>query len=505
MKGPHLIIVPGSTLENWLREFRTFCDVLKVMPYYGNAQERREIAYNIMEEDPDVIVTTYTVSKPKADRKFLDSLRPTVCVYDEGHQLKNSKSKAYEELMKVKTKFRLLLTGTPLQNNLIELSSLLGFILPEVFNEHREDLEAIFSHKAKTTDESHTALLSAQRIARARSMMTPFILRRKKHQVLKHLPPKTRRVEYCDMTTSQMELYEAEKAKHRQAIADRAAGIKPSKDTNVLMALRQAAIHPLLFRRVYDLPTLTKMAKIFVSQPEFRDRDEFMVYEDMTVMNDFELHRFCTEYAFLSHFALQDSPWMDSGKVTALCALLRNFQAAGDRVLIFSQFRLVMDILEEVLQTVGVKFFRLDGNTPIDTRQDLLDQFYADATVTAFMLSTKAGGAGINLACANKVVVFDASFNPQDDVQAENRAHRVGQTREVEVVRLVARGTVEEQIHALGESKMKLDERVAGETGEMGMEVDEEKKMVEEMLVKELEMPKKEAPPEGKVKEKIDE
>ena len=499
VKGPHLIIVPGSTLENWLREFRTFCGALKVMPYYGNQSERFGMQSVIEQEDPDVIVTTYTVSKPKSDRKFLDRLCPTVCVYDEGHQLKNSKSKAYEELMRIRSKFRLLLTGTPLQNNLIELSSLLGFILPDVFNEHREDLESIFSHRAKTTDESHTALLSAQRIARARSMMAPFILRRKKHQVLKHLPPKTRRVEYCDLTSSQMELYKTLRADHMQKMADRAAGIKSGKNTgkmatNALMDLRQAAMHPLLHRRAYDLPTLKKIAKVYVSQPEFRDRDEEYVFEDLTVMNDFELHRFCTNEPFLTKFALSGSPWMDSGKVTALSTLLRTFQAAGDRVLIFSQLRLTMDILEEVLQTIDVKFFRLDGNTPIDTRQDLLDQFHADESVTAFMLSTKAGGAGINLACANKVIVFDPSFNPQDDVQAENRAHRVGQTREVEVVRLIARGTVEEQIHALGESKIKLDERVAGETGEGEAKANEEKKfeekMAAEILAKEFEMPK---------------
>ncbi|KAK5013351.1 DNA-dependent ATPase fun30, partial [Cryomyces antarcticus] len=161
-------------------------------------------------------------------------------------------------------------------------------------------------------------------------------------------------------------------------------------------------------------------------------------------------------------------------------------KANGDRTLVFSQFTTVMNILEAVLETLDIKYFRLDGQTPIPTRQDMLDEFYKDSSIPVFMLSTKAGGSGINLACANKVIIFDSSFNPQDDVQAENRAHRVGQTREVEVVRLVTKGTIEEQIHALGTSKLALDDRVAGE----GVSAEDEKKaegdglaMVEKMLL----------------------
>ena len=420
---------------------------------------------------PEVLVTTYAIAKKKADRRYLSSIRPNVVVYDEGHQLKNSKSQAYDELMRIKSKFRLLLTGTPLQNNLSELASLLGFILPDVFEEHREDLESIFSHRAKTTDETHTALLSTQRIERARSMMAPFILRRKKHQVLKHLPAKTRRVVHCDLTDSQKTIYDAEMERWRKVRADREAGIKPNskkdqdENNNPIMRLRQTAIHSLLRRHRYDDAKLRKMTKTFMrDEPDLElNTVEQYVYEDLAILNDWDIHRECEARVSLNKFILTDEPWMDSGKVTALVQLLQEYQANGDRVLIFSQFVQVMNLLEEVLETAAIKFSRLDGNTKVEERQELLDQFHADASVTAFLLSTRAGGAGINLACANKVVVFDSSFNPQDDIQAENRAHRVGQTRPVEVVRLVTRGTIEEQIHALGESKIALDERVAGE------------------------------------------
>ena len=472
IRGPHLVVVPSSTLENWLREFHTFCPAMRVSPYYGSEKDRQQMQETLQDDMPEVLVTTYTIAKKKADRKYLNSIRPNVVVYDEGHQLKNSKSQAYDELMRIKSKFRLLLTGTPLQNNLSELASLLGFILPDVFEEHREDLDCIFSHRAKTTDETHTALLSAQRIERARSMMAPFILRRKKHQVLKHLPEKTRRVVHCDLTESQKAIYDAEMERWRKVRKDREAGIKPNSkgqddnnNNNPMMRLRQTAIHSLLRRHRYDQTKLRKMAKTLLRDEPDLDPNtvEQLVYEDLEILHDFDIHRECLARVSLNKFALADEPWMDSGKVAALVPLLREYQANGDRVLIFSQFVQVMDILEEVLETAAVRFSRLDGNTRVEERQELLDQFHRDPSVTAFLLSTRAGGAGINLACANKVVVFDSSFNPQDDIQAENRAHRVGQTRPVEVVRLVTRGTIEEQIHALGESKIALDERVAGE------------------------------------------
>lgn len=415
-------------------------------------------------------------------------------MYDEGHILKNSKSAGYEYLMKIPATFRLLLTGTPLQNNLQELTSLLGFILPSIFKEHSENLKFIFNHKARTTDESQQALLSAQRIARAKSMMTPFILRRKKHQVLKYLPAKHRRIEYCELTESQVELYEGYQIKARDTLARRAAGEKTgSETTNIMMQLRQVAIHPLLFRRIYNDTVISKMAKACVKEDDFMNSEVDLCYEDMTVMSDFELHNFCVKYPSCSKWALQNLEWTDSGKVHALTNLLTTYVQNGDRILIFSQFVLVLNILEAVLETLGIKFFRLDGSTKIDERQDMIDEFHTDTSINVFLLSTKAGGAGINLACANKVIIFDSSFNPQDDIQAENRAHRVGQTREVEVVRLVTRGTIEEQILALGLAKIALDERVAGETSGGEMNESEAKKIesegvkrVEEMMLKQI-------------------
>ncbi|KAK5009513.1 hypothetical protein LTR28_000659 [Elasticomyces elasticus] len=496
--GVQLVVVPGSTLENWLREFQRFAPSLTVEPYYGSQTERPTLRAHIEDNFSmiDVVVTTYDIAVKPDDNKFLRGLEPAVCVYDEGHALKNPSTDRYKKLMRIKADFRILLTGTPLQNNLRELAALLAFIMPKMFREHEEALQSIFKYRATTKDTDHAALLSTQRIARAKSMITPFLLRRKKHQVLKDIPAKHRRVEYCDMEAEQAEFYESQRENYRRMLTERDAGKKGGKtSSNVLMALRKAAIHPLLFRRFYTDAKLRKMAKTLRAHEEYGQNPEekIVAYLDREVKSDFELHHFCAQRPYMSRFLLQHEPWMDSGKVAALRRLLATYAAAGDRTLIFSQFTSVMNILEAVLESLGIRFMRLDGGTDMRERQEIIDQFSSApaAEIPVFMLSTKAGGTGINLACANRIVVFDSSFNPQDDVQAENRAHRVGQTREVHVVRLVARGTVEEQILALGESKLALDERVAGEAGaaaaaDPGRVEREGEKMVERMVAEVL-------------------
>ncbi|USW54322.1 Putative helicase, P-loop containing nucleoside triphosphate hydrolase, SNF2-like domain superfamily [Septoria linicola] len=505
--GVHLIIVPGSTLENWLREFQKFAPDMDVRPYYGLQAERGQLQ-DFLEADRhniDVIVTTYDMAVKQDDNKFLRKFGPfSVCVYDEAHMLRNPNSDRYTQLTRIAADHKVLLTGTPLQNNLQELIAILAFIMPEMFQEKREDLNFLFKHKATTKDTSSAALLSNERVARARSMMTPFILRRKKHQVL-DLPKKDSRVEYCEMTDTQANYYADLLDDFQRVLNEKLApGAKRSAATNkassnALMALRKAAIHPLLSRRMFNDQKLDKLVTALSKSEEFggNPEDKIRAYLDGTAAQcvkggDFGLHKFCADPArtFLhKRFALKKQEWMDAGKVVKFKELIEAYVKNGDRTLVFSQFTTLMDILEEVLETLNIKFLRLDGSTNMADRQDMIDKFYTDETIPVFMLSTRAGGAGINLAAANKVIIFDSGFNPQDDIQAENRAHRVGQTREVEVVRLVTKGTIEEQIHALGESKLALDERVAGEGATAADEKQAEKagqQLVEEMFVQKL-------------------
>lgn len=488
IKGPHLVVVPSSTIENWLREFQKFCPKLSVMPYYAGQAERAVIRETIEDnrDSINVIITTYTIAKAKVDASFLRNMNFCACIYDEGHMLKSSTSVLYEKLIRIPAQFKLLLTGTPLQNNLQELASLLGFILPKVFQERKDQLQYIFSNKAKT-NESHTTLLSTQRIERAKSMLKPFVLRRKKHQVI-DLPAKTSHVEWCELNQSQKEIYEHEKEEVRKLIADRAAGKKTgNKSANILMKLRQAAIHSLLYRRHYNNNVLSQMSKACLKDPMWSLSDPNVIYEELQAYNDFECHTMCTTHPkSLGKFALKNAEWMESGKIDKLCELLKRFK--DDRILVFSQFTMVMDILEHVLENQHVGFVRLDGRTNVEDRQSILDAFHERTDIPVFLLSTKAGGAGINLACANKVIIFDSSFNPQEDVQAENRAHRVGQTREVEVIRLVTKDTIEEQIYALGQTKLALDQAVAGDDAAESKKSEEAgMKAVEDMFLADIE------------------
>lgn len=383
--------------------------------------------------------------------------------------LRNPKSQRYERLIKIPAQFRLLLTGTPLQNNLLELAALLGFILPEIFRNRQEELDFIFKHKASTRDSDHAALLSSQRITRAKSMLTPFVLRRKKDQVLKHMPSKTCRVKYCDLHPSQITIYDGLREKARDSARLRLEGAKIPNDgeNNPLMQLRKAAIHPMLFRRHFTDEKVHKMLALLKKHEptEFSEENHKHLIKEMLGLSDWYLHIWCQLHPCIAKFDVPDLTWMNSGKVAVLVRLLEAYKANGDRVLIFSQFTLVLDILEAILETSRIQFTRIDGMTKVNERQTIIDDFRDDKTTTAFLLSTGAGGTGLNLMFANKVIIFDSSFNPQDDIQAENRAHRVGQTRDVEVVRLVTKGTIEEQIYALGQTKLALDSKVAGNEG----------------------------------------
>jgi len=225
--------------------------------------------------------------------------------------------------------------------------------------------------------------------------MTPFVLRRRKIHVLKDLPKKTHRTEYCQMHPTQRELYGDILQKQRDQIAARAAGdLSVTKDSNnVLMQLRKAASHPLLFRRIYSDKKIQVMAKEIMREEKFGtpEHSKEAIMEDMSYMWDFSLHKLCLEYPSITKHALVNNEWMDSGKVDMLKKLSPEMKARGDRILLFSCFTIVLDILEPVLDTLGIQYMRLDGQTKVDERQDMIDQFHEEEDITVFLLSTKAG------------------------------------------------------------------------------------------------------------------
>jgi SWI/SNF-related matrix-associated actin-dependent regulator of chromatin subfamily A containing DEAD/H box 1 len=278
---------------------------------------------------------------------------------------------------------------------LTELISLLSFILPTVFTKNSEALKSIFKLKPSSSSlGSSEALLSQQRITRAKAMMTPFVLRRRKTHVLKELPSKSHRIEYCEMNTEQRAIYEEIVQKQRDQITARANGEIPTKESNnVLMQLRKAANHPLLFRRLYDDAKIDVMSREIMkdepyTKPEYSKE---AILEDMSFNWDFTLHKLCLEFPSIRNFALSEEEWMNACKVDRLKQLLPEMKARGDRILLFSFFTMMLDILEKVLDSMGIQYMRLDGQTKVDERQVMIDQFHEEEDVTVFLLSTKAG------------------------------------------------------------------------------------------------------------------
>ncbi|PFH51523.1 hypothetical protein AMATHDRAFT_58959 [Amanita thiersii Skay4041] len=502
-RGPHLVVVPSSTLENWCREFARFAPSISVQTYYAGKEERVHLRQTLLDSQLsnsksgdgwEVLITTYNLAQgDERDRKFFRRIEWDCCVYDEGHVLKNFQSQRYQSLLRFGSRWRLLLTGTPLQNNLQELVSLMNFILPNHFADSIDSLRAIF----KVKGDSKITLLAQERVSRAKKMMTPFVLRRRKDQVLKDLPNKTERIEWCEMTPLQRSIYadaiqrsrktiiEADdqlatngentattngrsKASKKKQKAVKEKNIYLENSTNVLMDLRKAASHPMLFRTRFTDDILSSITKQLLKEPDFKKRGALfeLVKEDMSVMTDAELQVYCATYKSTRKFLQEEDCYLDAGKVQVLLKLLDRYGTEGRKVLIFSQFTQILDILQAVLKYKQIHHLVLTGSTPVDVRQTLVDEFTEDESIPVFLLSTKAGGMGINLTAASVVIMFDQDFNPHNDKQAQDRAYRIGQKRDVDVVKLISQGTIEEDMLRLGQTKLALDEAVAGDTDE---------------------------------------
>ncbi|XP_070689585.1 SWI/SNF-related matrix-associated actin-dependent regulator of chromatin subfamily A containing DEAD/H box 1A [Pempheris klunzingeri] len=462
IEGPHLITVPSSTLDNWVRELKLWCPRLKVLVYYGSMEDRRYLRHDILNNDVEfnVIVTTYNLAIGNDnDRSLFRKLHLKYAVFDEGHMLKNMNSLRYRHLMAINAEHRLLLTGTPVQNNLLELMSLLNFIMPSMFSSSTTQLSKMFSMKSH----EEQSCFERNRISQAKLIMKPFILRRVKSEVLKQLPAKEEKVESCSMSEKQQVLYQTLFKKLKTS----SFGEKREL-CNVMMQLRKMANHPLLHRQYYTTEKLKAMSKLMLKEPTHFDADAALIQEDMEVMSDFELHRLCQQYSSISSYQLETNLLLDSGKFHHLTELLASLKNKGDRVVLFSQFTMMLDIVEVLLKHLKHRYVRLDGSTPIADRIVLIDEFNTDPDIFVFLLSTRAGGLGINLTSANVVILHDIDCNPYNDKQAEDRCHRVGQTKTVQVIKLISKDTIEDCILQLGQKKLKLEQDMtaAGQGGE---------------------------------------
>ncbi|KAM1086727.1 hypothetical protein EV1_012382 [Malus domestica] len=397
--GPHMVVAPKSTLGNWMNEIRRFCPILRAVKFLGNPDERKHIREDLLVAGNfDICVTSFEMAIK--EKTCLRRFSWRYIIIDEAHRIKNENSLLSKTMRLYNTNFRLLITGTPLQNNLHELWSLLNFLLPEIFSS-AETFDEWFQISGENDQQ--------EVVQQLHKVLRPFLLRRLKSDVEKGLPPKKETILKVGMSQMQKQYYRALLQKDLEVVN---AGGERKRLLNIAMQLRKCCNHPYLFQGAEPGPPYTT--------------------GDHLITN--------------------------AGKMVLLDKLLPKLKERDSRVLIFSQMTRLLDILEDYLMLRGYLYCRIDGNTGGEDRDASIDAFNKPGSEKfVFLLSTRAGGLGINLATADVVILYDSDWNPQVDLQAQDRAHRIGQKKEVQVFRFCTEYTIEEKVIERAYKKLALD------------------------------------------------
>ncbi|KAG9482005.1 hypothetical protein GDO78_010958, partial [Eleutherodactylus coqui] len=420
-KGPYLVSAPLSTIINWEREFEMWAPEFYVVTYTGDKDSRAVIRENEFSFEDNAIKSGKKVFRMKKeaqikfhvlltsyelitiDHAILGSIEWACLVVDEAHRLKNNQSKFFRVLNSYKIDYKLLLTGTPLQNNLEELFHLLNFLTPERFN----NLDGFLEEFADISKEDQ--------IKKLHDLLGPHMLRRLKADVFKNMPAKTELIVRVELSQMQKKYYKFILTRNFEALNSKGGGNQVSL-LNIMMDLKKCCNHPYLF------PVAAVEAPVLPNGS----------YDGSSLVKS-------------------------SGKLMLLQKMLKKLKDEGHRVLIFSQMTKMLDLLEDFLEYEGYKYERIDGGITGGLRQEAIDRFNAPgAQQFCFLLSTRAGGLGINLATADTVIIYDSDWNPHNDIQAFSRAHRIGQNKKVMIYRFVTRASVEERITQVAKRKMML-------------------------------------------------
>ncbi|XP_028788424.1 ATP-dependent DNA helicase DDM1-like isoform X2 [Neltuma alba] len=426
LDGPYLIIAPLSTLSNWMSEISRFAPTLTAIIYHGDKKDRDEIRRKHMPRTIGpkfpIVITSYEVALNDA-KKYLRFYHWKYVVIDEGHRLKNSKCKLVQMLKFLPVENKLLLTGTPLQNNLAELWSLLNFILPDIFSS-LEEFESWFNLSGKCSNGATKEELEegrrAQVVAKLHAILRPFLLRRMKSDVEQMLPRKKEIIIYASMTEHQKNFQEhlINKTLEKYFREKSAVGRASKNLRNLVIQLRKNCNHPDLLESAFD--------------------DSFL-------------------------YPPVDEIVEQCGKFRLLDRLLARLFARKHKVLIFSQWTKILDIMDYYFSERGLEVCRIDGSVKLDERKRQIQEFNdVNSNYRIFLLSTRAGGLGINLTAADTCIIYDSDWNPQIDLQAMDRCHRIGQTKPVHVYRLATAHSVEGRMLKRAFSKLKLEHVVIG-------------------------------------------
>ncbi|XP_073941690.1 uncharacterized protein isoform X3 [Choristoneura fumiferana] len=424
IRGPFLIIAPLSTIPNWQREFEGWTD-MNVVVYHGSQHSKsmlQEYEYYFKNEKGEpiteitkfnVLITTFEIIV--TDFQELKNFNWRICVIDEAHRLKNRNCKLLEGLRQLHLEHRVLLSGTPLQNNVNELFSLLNFLEPSQFASN----DAFLNEFGQLKTESEVLKLQA--------LLKPMMLRRLKEDVEKTLAPKEETIIEVELTNIQKKYYRAILERNFSFLQKGTASAANIPNLmNTMMELRKCCIHPYLLNGAED--------QIQFDYKQTYGEDDEAYYKALI---------------------------QSSGKMVLVDKLLPKLKAGGHRVLIFSQMVRCLNILEDYLVFRRYPYERIDGRIRGNLRQEAIDRFSKpDSDRFVFLLCTKAGGLGINLTAADTVIIYDSDWNPQNDLQAQARCHRIGQQKMVKIYRLLCRNTYEREMFDKASMKLGLDRAI---------------------------------------------
>ncbi|MEJ1276414.1 helicase lymphoid specific [Cricetulus griseus] len=475
--GPFLVCGPLSTLPNWMAEFKRFTPEIPTMLYHGTRQERRKLVRNIHKKQGTlqihpVVITSFEIAM--RDQNALQHCYWKYLIVDEGHRIKNMKCRLIRELKRFNADNKLLLTGTPLQNNLSELWSLLNFLLPDVF----DDLKS-FESWFDITSLSETAedIIAKEReqnvLHMLHQILTPFLLRRLKSDVALEVPPKREVVVYAPLSNKQEIFY--------TAIVNRTIANmfevceKETVELTPTGRPKRRSRKSINYKELDEFPSeLEKL--ISQIQPDV-NRERTVVDVNIPIESEVNLKlrnimmllRKCCNHPYLieypidpvtQDFKIDEELVTNSGKFLVLDRMLPELKKRGHKVLIFSQMTSMLDILMDYCHLRNFTFSRLDGSMSYSEREKNIHSFNVDPDVFIFLVSTRAGGLGINLTAADTVIIYDSDWNPQSDLQAQDRCHRIGQTKPVVVYRLVTANTIDQKIVERAAAKRKLEKLI---------------------------------------------
>lgn len=473
---PTLIVAPTSVTGHWLHEIKHYVSNLQPILYMGNASDRRKLQANIF-NNHDVLITSYDVVRN--DLAFFESIHFNYCVLDEGHIIKNAKTKITLAVKKVRAEHRLILSGTPVQNNVLELWSLFDFLMPGFLGDEKQFFERFSKPinamkgsyvRADKSGSSKKAALSTAKLHERGTLalealhrqVLPFLMRRMKEDVLHDLPPKIIQDFYCQMSPLQQELYDnftKSQAQHIISDVDNSDARKSGKHVfQALQYMRKLVNHPAMVVDATDPQQSQTLSRHDATGDKIRNishAPKLVALRDLLLQCGIGAH----------------ADTLDN-QATA--------NVSSHRALIFCQLKSMMDFIEHDLFALHmpiVSMMRMDSSTNASKRQSMVAQFNSDPTIDVLLLSTNVGGLGLNLTGADTVIFVEHDWNPMKDLQAMDRAHRLGQKKVVNVYRLITQNTLEEKIMGLQRFKLNLANTIVNQensgSGLKSMEADD--------------------------------